>query len=87
VSSNTLMPATVSPSHSDNFDTVMVLSLGSGSLGFSASSRALCFRISELDREWDPHDGISTTRRHLPPNDVSAERRKSEYCCIQRWII
>jgi hypothetical protein len=44
-SSNTLMPASVPPSPSGNFNTVMVLSLGSGS-GQSSPSRPLGFRIS-----------------------------------------
>lgn len=45
VSSNTLMPASVSPSPSVNSETIMVLSLGLGSVS-SASSGVLCFGIS-----------------------------------------
>ena len=45
LSSNTLMPTSVTPRHSVNFNTVTVLSLGISS-GHSAPSRPLCFRIS-----------------------------------------
>ena len=45
VSSNTLKPVSLSPSPSVNLETVMVLSSGSS---FSASSRALCFRMSVI---------------------------------------
>jgi hypothetical protein len=61
-SSNTLMPASVSPSHSVNFKTVTVLSCGSGSRS-SASSRALCFGI--WTRALDSAHGRSATRRPL----------------------
>ena len=44
MSSNTLMPASINPSHLFNFKTAIVLSLGSGSV-FSSSSTAHRFRI------------------------------------------
>jgi hypothetical protein len=47
LSTNTLMPASVSPNHSAKFQTVTVLSLGSGS-GSSAFWKALRFRISKV---------------------------------------
>jgi hypothetical protein len=62
VSTNTLMPAWISPSPLVKFKTVMVLPLGSGS-GPSTSSRALCFRISKGHRAWACDHGSSTTSK------------------------
>jgi hypothetical protein len=88
LSSNTLMPASVRPSHSTNFQTIMVLSLGSGS-GSSASWRALCHRIfsvssvsywslkfSDLKTSSASLALICAPAVDLRADDVSAELRK-----------
>jgi len=61
MSSNTLMPAAVSPSPSVNFEITMVLCWASGSL---ASSRAPCFHIW-TNHLWDPNDSSSANWRHF----------------------
>jgi len=59
------MPAAVSPRLAGNFKTVMALSSGSGS-GSSASSRALCFRISTRSVEGELLIMVSAASlRHL----------------------
>lgn len=73
VSSNTLMPATVSPSHSVNFDTVMVLSLG------SASSGALCFRISTI---WSRVRSRSWSRSWSCSNSKTSSASYARICAL-----